>query len=309
VNGWASVAVVPNAVAAFQYDFTDRAQFTYPFAVDPAGGQIAASSATSGNGAVQVFPLDGGPGTVVDPSLPLTSSLSFAGSVTDPWSILYNNGAGALEQAYASNPAPQTLVEAGVNYFNAFSDDGQWMLVSNNTLTTAAWFADLSLVSTQSPAAPVLVASSAQSDGGPVAPRAVYDPYSGGKRGFTADSAYALAETNLTQASYVLWLGSLRSMSVAAPHTTKVLSNGQAIDYVPLGGSRVLVADNYQQPDGGSATVDFDEVDPASSAGAVNIVKSVPAVPGDYALSSDRTQIAYVVTTGTAPGIYVSPVP
>lgn len=299
-NNWASVAVVPSWVDSFQFNPLDRAPFTFPFAVDPGGGQIAAASASSGNGSVQVFPLDGGPGAVVDPSVQLTPSLSFTGSVTDPWSILYNNAAGALMQAAAASPTPQTLVEAGVNYFNALSSDGKWMLVSNATKN--GYFADLSLVSTQSPGAPVLVASSTLDDGGPVSPRSFYQ---GGIRGFTTDSAYALAETNLTETNSGAWLSDLRSMSVAPPYTTKVLTTS-TVDYVAAHGSKVVVLDNYQLLDGGSAVADLDEVDPASSGAAVNIAKTVP---GSYTLSSDLTQIAYVVTAGSAPGIYVSTLP
>jgi hypothetical protein len=299
-NNWASVVVVPNWVDSLQFNPLDRAPFTFPFAVDPGGGQIAAASASSGNGSVQVFPFDGGPGAVVDPTVQLTPSLSFTGSVTDPWSILYNNAAGALMQAYAANPAPQTLVEAGVNYFNALSGDGHWMLVSN--ATNNGYFADLSLVSTQNPGAPVIVASSAQYDGGPVSPRSFYQ---GGIRGFTTDSAYALAETNLTETNSGAWLSDLRSMSVAPPYTTKLLTTS-TVDYVAARGSKVVVLDNYQLPDGGSPFADLDEVDPASSGATVNIAR---AVPGSYALSSDLTQIAYVVTAGSAPGIYVSTLP
>jgi hypothetical protein len=302
-NGWASVAMVPNWVDSFQFNPLDRSPFTFPFALDPSGGQIAAASASSGNGAVQVFPLDGGPGVVVDPSVQLTPSLSFTGSVKDPWSILYNNGAGALMQAYAANPTPQVLVGAGVNYFNALSYDGHWMLVSNAT-NSAGWFADLSLVSTTSPGAPVLLASSSDSGGLPVSPSSSQN---GGSRGFTTDSAYALVETNMTKTSSGVWLSSLRSVSVAPPYTTTLLTNGATLGYTPVLGSKIIVADNYQQPDGGLASVDIDEVDPASGdGGTVNIVTGVAV---GYAVSSDLTQIAYVVTAGPAPGIYVSSLP
>jgi hypothetical protein len=301
-NGWAPSAVVSNVVDSLQYNALDRNPFTFPFAVDPDGGRIAAASASSGNGALQVFPIDGGQGTVVDPSVQLSSALSFAGSGTNPWSIFYNNAAGALQQAYAANPTPKTLVEAGVNYFNAVSSDGQWLLVSNNT-NNLGWFADLSLVSTQTAGAPVLVASSSQYGNLPVTPRAIFQ---GGNRGFTTDNAYALVMTNLIETSYSRWLGYLRSMSVAPPYTMKLLSTGYMADYVIVRGSKILVGENYQKPDGGSATLDIDEVDPASSGGAVNIAKGVP---GDSALSNDQAQIAYTVKTGAAPGIYVSPVP
>ncbi len=304
-NGWAPAALVPDSVDSFQYNPLDRSPFTFPFAVDPAGGQIAAASASSGNGAVQVFPIDGGAaGTVVDPTVQLTPSLSFTGSVTAPWSILYNNSAGALMQANATSPTPQTLVDGGVNYFNALSNDGNWMLVSNQANVSQGWFSDLSLVSTKSPGAPVLVASSSQYGGLGVTPSG--NEY-GGVRGFTADSTYALTTTNLTQNSYSQWIGYLRSMLVTAPYTTKLLTNGYMVGFAPLSGSKVLVTDNFQAPDAGSGpTVDIDVVDPASAGGPVNVVKGVL---GDNGVSSDKTQIAYTVGTGAAPGIYVSALP
>ena len=301
-NGWAHAAAIPNWVDSLQYNVLDRAPFTFPFAVDPDGGRIAAASATSNNGAVQVFPIDGGPGTVVDPSVQLAPSLSFTGSVNSPWAIFYNNDAGVLRRASSTNPQPSTLVDAGVNYFGALSGDGKWLLVSN-TLNPGGWFNDLSLVSSENPGVPVLVASSSEYDGGPIAANAAPT----GSRGFTTDSAYALATTNLWQNTTGQWVGSLRSMPVAPPFTTKLLTNGSAINFVTLRGSEILVGDNFQDSDGGSsATVDIDVVDPAASGGAVNIARGVP---GDLAVSSDLTQVAYTVTTGAAPGIYVSTLP
>ncbi len=302
-NGWAPTAIVPNFVQSFQFNILDRSPFTFSFAVDPDGGRIAAASTTTGNGAIQVFPIDGGPGTVVDPNAVMAPSLSFAGSVVNPWSILYNNDAGALNQAYATNPTPQTLVDAGVNFFNAISNDGKWLLVSNQE-NNGGWFADLSLVGTQAPGAPVLVASSNQYGGLPITPSG--SEY-GGNRGFTADSAYALATTNMTQDNAGSWIGYLRSMLVTSPNTSTLLTNGYMAGYATLRGSKVLVTDNFQDSDGGSRpTVDLDVVDPASSGGSVTIAR---AVPGDNAVSSDMTQIAYSVVTGAAPGIYVSPLP
>jgi hypothetical protein len=166
------------------------------------------------------------------------------------------------------------------------------------------WFSDLSLVSTQNAGAPVVVASSTQYDGGPIAPSG---SISGGERGFTADSAYALAVTNLTRNLASQWIGSLRSMSVAPPYTTKLLTNGYMLTYAPVRASKLLVADNFQETDGGApAMVDIDDVDPAGGAGPVNIARGVP---GDFALSHDRAQVAYSVMLGPAPGIYVSSLP
>ncbi len=300
-NGWASAVAVPNWVDSLQFNPLDRNPFTFPFAVDPDGERIAAASASSGNGAIQIFPVDGGPSSVVDPSAQVNANLSFTGSVNDPWSILYNDEAGALEQAYATNPSPQTLVDAGVNFFNALSPDGNWMLASNQE-NVDGWFADLSLVSTKNPGVPALVASSEQYGGLPVAASGIYE---GGNRGFTTDSAYALVLTNLLQNPDNSWIGYLRSMPVTPPYTMKLLSNGYAMDFATVRGSKLVVRDNYQDVDGGTAaTMDLDEVDPASAGDAVNIASGVP---GDYAISSDQTQIAYTVTSGAAPGIYVSP--
>jgi hypothetical protein len=300
-NGWARRGAVPNWVDSRQYNLLDQAPFTFPFAVDPDGGRIAAASASSGNGAVQVFPIDGGAGTVVDPSVALAPSLSFAGSVDSPWSIYYNDDAGALRRAYASNPVPQTLVDASVNYFSALSGDGKWLLVSD-TLNAGGWFSDLSLVSTESPGVPVLVASSSQYDGGPITAKAAPSV----ARGFTTDSAYALATTNLWQNHAGQWVGSLRSMPVTPPTTTRLVAQS-VVNFVTLRGSMVLVGDNFQDTDGGSTpTLDIDVVDPSGSGGALNIATGVP---GDMAVSSDLTQAAYTVTSGAAPGIYVSTLP
>jgi hypothetical protein len=303
-GGWAPQAIIPNWVHSLQFNVLDHSPFTFSFAVDPDGGRIAAASTSSGNGALQIFPTDGGASTVVDPSEALAASFSFTGSVNNPWSIFYNNDAGVLQQAYATNPAPQTLVDGGVNYLNALSNDGKWLLVSGKR-NNNGWFADLSLVSTQTPGVPVNVASSTDYGGLPVTPSG---NRVGGSRGFTADSAYAIATTNMTQSSSGSWIGYLRSMLVTAPYTTKLLTNGYMVGFAPLGASKVLVSDNFQDTDGGGspATVDLDVVDPASAGGPVNIVQGVR---GDNGLSGDQTQIAYSVTTGAAPGIYVSPLP
>jgi hypothetical protein len=298
-NGWAPAATVPDLVASRQYLPLDRSPFTFAFAVDPDGTQVAAGT---GSGGFQVFPLDGGPATAVDPSALPAPGLSFTGSVTTPWFLLYNDDAGTLKQAYAANPAPQVLVDGGVNYFNALSSDGKWMLVSS-ARNAGAWFDDLSLVSTQNPGTPVVVASSSQYDGGPIA---ASGSVFGGDRGFTADSAYALVVTELARNARSQWIGHLRSMSVSPPYTTKLLAK-YVFAYVAVRGSKLLVSDNFQDTDGGSTpTVDFDDVDLASSGNPVNVARGVP---GDFAVSHDGTQVAYSVPTGSAPGIYVSTLP
>ncbi len=301
-NGWVPTATIPMWVESLQYNAIDEAQFTFPFAVDPEGTRVAAASASSGNGALQVFPLDGGPGTLVDPGAVIGPGLSFAGSPTEPWSLLYNNDAGALDQAYGSSPMSRTLVDVGVNYLDAFSTDGQWLLVSS-ALNGQGWFSDLSLVSTQSPGAPVLVASSTQYGGYPVAPKTVGTA----PRGFTTDNAYAVVMTNLGLNSQNQWIGNLRSMPVTPPYTTTLLTNTYVLNFVTLRGSEILVGDNFLDTDGGSLpSVDLDVVDPAGDGGVVTIARGIP---GDVVVSSDLTQAAYVVSTGPAPGIYVSPLP
>ena len=305
-RGWAPAAAVPDWVHSNSFAILDRSPFTFSFEVDPDGGRVAAASTASGDGGLQIFPSDGGPSAALDPSYVLASAFSFTGSPTTPWSLFYNNDAGVLRQAYASNPAPQVLVDAGVNYLDALSNDGKWMLVSaaqNND----GYFSDVSLVSTQSPGAPVPVVTSTQYDSLPVTPSGW--EY-GGPRGFTADSSYALATTNMTQNNAGAWIGSLRSMSVTAPYTTKLLTNGYMARYQALRGTKVLVEDNFQDTDGGSQpTVDFDVVDPASGGGSVNIAQGVQVQFNDYGVSADQTQVAYVIATGASPGIYVSTMP
>jgi hypothetical protein len=87
------------------------------------------------------------------------------------------------------------------------------------------------------------------------------------------------------------------------------VAEGFVLNYLPLKGAKVLVGDNFQEGDGGSApTIDLDEVDLGSVSGnaTVNIAKRVS---GPAVASSDLTQVAYSLTAGPAPGIYVSTVP
>jgi len=303
-NGWAPAADIPSWVHSRQYYPADWAQFTYPFAVDPDGTQIAGATTASGNGALQIFPIDGGPGTVVDPSVQLAPTLSFAGSTQDPWAVLYNNDAGALMRANASSPTPQTLVDAGVNYFNGLSTDGKWLLASSG-LNPLGWFSDLSLVSTQTPGAPALVASSAQYDASPVSSTNIFRP--SGPRGFTSDSSYALAMTNLQRDRENGWVGELTAVPVAPPYTPTHLGKGVVLAYLPAHGSKVVVADNFVDSDGGSVpTADIDEVDPASGGASVNIVQGVN---GNALVTHDLSRVVYVMSGGAAPGIYASRLP
>jgi hypothetical protein len=304
-NGWAPGTTITNFTEPFLVDYLDRAPFTFAFAVDPDGGAIAAATPSSADGGIQVFPIAGDGGSVaVDPSVPLTGNLSFTGSVTNPWSIYYNDSAGALHKANAANPAPQVLVDAGVTYFNALSGDGQWMLVSSSG-SNLGWFADLSLVSLQNPGSPALVASQTLFDSLPVA-SGVY--LYGGPRGFTADSTYALVMTDLTQTSdfYLPWVGYLRAMPVTSPSTATVLSKGYVTYYKALTGSKVLVTDNLQgDVQAATGAVDLRVVDP-STGSAVTIASGVA---GDNAVSADMKTIAFSANLAGGPGIYVSPLP
>jgi hypothetical protein len=301
-NGWAQAAVVAGAVLTPQFNVVDRSTFTFPFEVDPDGGRMATASTASSGGALQIFPLDGGAGTVVDPSDPLTPQLRFTGTPTNPWNILYNTDAGALKQAYADNPSPQTLVDGGVNYLDGVSHDGKWLLVSS--VAKGGWFSDISLVSAQNPGVPVLIASSAEFDGGPVAPLAA--GY-GGDRGFTADDSYALSTVNLRQNSAGTWLGRLVAVPVAAPNTPAIVSSGAVFGYQPLRGTKVFVADNAGGGDGGSPyeAVDYEIVDVGGGA-TTNIVRGVNA---DGVMSGDLSHLAYSVYGAGAGGIYVATLP
>jgi hypothetical protein len=305
-GGWSPAATVPDWIDSRQYYPADWAEFTFPFAVDPDGRMIAAASRSSGNGALQLFPIDGGAGTVVDPTLQEGPNLSFTGSVTNPWLILYNDDAGDLKQASAANPVPQGLVNGGVHYFDGLSADGNWMLVSSQT-NVYGWFSDLSLVSTTNPGPAVLVVSSNEFDAS--APVAASTSSSNALRGFTTDSSHVLAMTNVQLNLENQWMGMLQAMSVTAPNTTVPVAEGFVLNYLPLKGAKVLVGDNFQEGDGGSApTIDLDEVDLGSVSGnaTVNIAKRVS---GAAVASSDLTQVAYSLTAGPAPGIYVSTVP
>jgi hypothetical protein len=300
-NGWAASVVVTNWVDSYMYNPLDRRSFTFPFAVDPDGGMVVAAA---GSGILNVLPIDGGPGSVIDPNTVLSQGQSFAGTPSNPWNIVYNDDAGVLKQAYAADASAQTLVDGGANYFNSISHDGRWMLVSNQR-NSSGWFADLSLVSTVTPGAPQLVASSSLFDGGPVTPSA--QRYGG--NGFTADDKFALMFTNVTRSYNNIWIGYVRAMSVAPPYTTRLVSNGYAYDVAPIKGSKVLLVDGFQDTDGGAgsvATLDLDVVDLATSAPAVKIASAGPAY---YGFSNDRSKIVYVVKQIDAPGIYVTPVP
>jgi hypothetical protein len=178
------------------------------------------------------------------------------------------------------------------------------MLVSTQQEPTG-WFADLSLVSTVTPGPARLVASVGQYDGGAVTPSALR--YGGSS--FTADDKYAIMFTDVTRSNGNIWIGHVRAASVAPPYTTRLLSDGYAFDAAPIRGSKVLLVDGFRDTDGGVGSVvtyDLDVVDLASSAPPVKVATGTS---GYYGFSSDSSRIVYIVNSGPAPGIYVTPVP
>jgi hypothetical protein len=302
-DGWAPTLVVPDAVFTRTIVSTPPNAFYFPFAVDPDGGQVIVASSTSAGGALQVFSIDGGGATVLDPNVPMAPGLSLAGGLTNPWYALYTTDAGALNQAYASNPAPRTLVDGGVTLLDNISLDGQSMVVSSGA--NARGLVDISVVSTVNPGPPLTVATSAQYSnlGLSLSARA------GGA--FTTDGQYAVVYTNLTQATSGQTLFYVRSMGIAPPYAARVLSNGYAVDVHGLTGSKVLVADNFQDTDGGAGSaprVDLDVVDATGNALGKPIVTGLNS-GSVYAVSADRTLVIYAIKGGLSPGIYVAPVP
>jgi hypothetical protein len=302
-NSWAASVVVSNWIDSYMYNPTDRREFVFPFAVDPDGSSVVAAAPLDDAGTLQVFGVDGGAGVPIGP---LSGGRSFAGSPSIPFSIVYNDDAGALYQAYASAPNPQALADGGVNYFNSMSHDGRWMVVSGQR-NSRGWFSDLSLVSTQTPGLMQPMGSIGVFDGGPLTP----NPQQIGGDGFTTNDKHALMFTDLRRSNGNAWIGNVRSMSVTAPYTTKLLSTGYATNAVPVRGSGVLLLDNFQDTDGGAGsnpTVDLDLVDVDSDAPPVKIA-TILAGRGVYAVSADRSIVAYFNGQGAAPGIYVSKLP
>jgi hypothetical protein len=301
-SGWTPSVVVTNWIDQARMYIEDQDPASFAFGIEPDGGQIVAASSTSGNGSLQVFPVDGGSGTVIDPTWQADPGLSFAGTrSSDPWSVCYNTDAGVLKQSPVANPAPRVLLDGGVNYFDAFSRDGKWMLVSN-AMNPAAFFADISLVSTVYPGQSQLLATSAQYGGLPIAmANARYEA-------FTTDQAYAIVFTNLIQNNEGSWLNYVRVAAVDGSSATQLVSNGYAVGETPLQGSKIMMADNFQEADAsaGAVTVDLHVVDP-SVGGPGTVIAS--RLPGSYAIANDRSTVLYDVTEPGAPGIYVYVVP
>lgn len=268
------------------------------FAVDPNGQEVVAASTSTGNGDLQVFPIDGGgAGTVLDTATALSGQV-ILGSPTYPWSIDYTTQAGGLMQTFVTNPAPQLLVDGGVSYLDARSVDGKWLLVTNQV--SSGQYLDFSLVSTTNPGTPQLVAASTQYGSLPLGLSASLGT-------FTTDGQSVLFYSNWAESSAGLYVGYLHSMSIASPSTYRLLSNGYGYDDVALQGSKVLLLDDFQLPDGGTIpTVDLEVVDLSTTKPAQLIASGVPR---EVAVSTDLSKFAYVVLQGPTAGVYVAPVP
>jgi hypothetical protein len=304
---WSPALSVPNVIntaAATSYN----PYVVDSFALDPDAGKLLAASASLAGGALQVFPIGGadGGGTVIDPTAPLSPSVSVVDTTTYPWDVLYNTAGGELKESPTAVPAPQVLVDGGVNDFLSISLDGKWLLVADKA------GADVSLVSTQTPGAPLLVAASSESQyhGLPVGvlPEA--------NAGFTRDSSYALfgSDVIVTDNVEVYYF---HSMGIASPNPVMLLSTGYAVQAISLPGSKVLLYDNFQVVDGGAyPTIDLAVVDPATSAPRIVIASGVPLEgpvlelnPGSIGVTRDLTKIVYPVLDGASPGIYWAPIP
>jgi hypothetical protein len=297
-NGWAPGAEVQNAIFTRSTFSTPTNPFFFPYAFDPDGGSLIAATSMSASGALQSFLIDGGEATVLDPAVPMASPLELAGGVAGPGYAVYTTDAGALKQAYATNPTPQTLVSSGVTLMDGLSPDGNWMLVSSGSNTRG--LLDISAVSTTNPGSPLVVATMAEYGNLGL----TVNTFPGG--GFTGDSKYAVVLTNLTEDSVGGTVFLARSLGLTAPYAGRLLSNGFAVLARPLTGSKVLMADNFQDVDGGANSVplvDFELVDTSNDAPGQPLVTGINA-DGNYALSADNTLLVYDVYSGAAPGLY-----
>jgi hypothetical protein len=284
-DGWSPGLVVPGSIDGF--------------VVDPNGQLVVAASTASAGGDLQAFPIDGGgTPTVLDPSTHIVGAKAIVGSPTYPWSIDYAVGGGGLMQTYVDNPAPQVLVDAGITRVDAVSGDGKWLLVTNQ-LDSNGHDLDLSLASTLVPGTPQLVATSTQYGSMPLGLAA-------SKGVFTTDGQSLLFYTSYAPSAGI-YVGSLQAMSITAPSTYRQLSTGLVYDDVSLAGSKVLMLDDFEEPDGSTIPlVDLKVIDVSTSDPAQLIAS---AVPREVAVSADLSKFAYVVLLGPTAGVYVANVP
>ena len=306
-HGWAPTLDVPNLVLLNLLGVNPYVEA--PFVVDPAGGRVAAASGTAmgdaGAGALQAFALDGGAGVVVDPNAGLTTASFIRTAATAPWSLLYTESSGALLRSPVDSPVPVVIADGGVNDIESVSSDGRW------AVTATATGNDLGLLDTSAPGVVKPLATASGYDNLSVSTEVLPSA------AFTGDDGFVLFRTDLAN----LYPGAtyyVRSAPVASPGQSQLLSNGYAIDAIPLSGSNVLLYDNYQTYDGGAApTVDLSllNLDAGVRTGAV--ATTVPILTGSFlpygtggiVVSNDLTKIVYPVVTGPAPGIYIANLP
>jgi hypothetical protein len=301
-NGWQPALDVPETIATVL--------------VDP-GATQAAVPAPSFVGAsyVQVFSLDGaGSAFVLDPNSPFfdgpTAVQSTAGMGDNPWSILYDDQSGVLWRASASgSPPPALMVDAGVNGFNALSPSSQWLQVSN-TFDQVGHPRDLSLASTTEAGTPRLLAASAPTDVNWV------EPFFQSGIGYTLDESFATFYTEVvnlvSSTNQRVQVGQYNAMQTSPPYTVISPIATKVFDDISLANSTQLVLANTRFEtvgDSDGVFVDLETVDLAGSDGGTTLVPIVGDIPREIAVTSDHTHVAYVVTQGLAPGIYLAPIP
>jgi hypothetical protein len=274
------------------------AQTASSFVLDPNGEQVAVAASVT-NGELAAFPTDGGAPTLLDPTTTISQQTTLVGSASDPWSVDYTTPSGGLMQTYAASPAPQVLVSTGVSAVDATSNDGQWLLTTDQ-FDQSGNFLDFSLASPLDPGPLGLVADSSQFAGAPLG--------LGPSRGvFSTDSKSVFFFANYGESSAGISVGDLYAASVANPSVPRLLSTGSAFDDVPLQGSTVLVLDNVALPDSSTIpTVDLEWMD-LSTTNPPTVLAS--GIPREVAVSNDLTQVVYVVLEGSAPGVYLATVP
>ena len=299
VNGWVPELTIPEFLAPTSFNPLVKDPISFPFEVDPDGTRIAAASSSSAGGALQAFPVDGGPGTVLDPSGPWLPTQSLSSSRQDPWSLFYTNDAGALLQVDPGDPAPRVLVDGGVRYFDALSSDSSRMLISSGSVMDS-WYSDLSVASTQAASPAAVFVSDA---GSPVAADPDTIGHPGPAHGFTTNGAYVLAYTGLARTSTGQWAGHVVSAPVASPGSTRALSTGQTLAVVYLTGSTVLLCD-VAEADGGGPNGDLNVFNLETGAPPTRIASDT-GTNCDVAPSSDGSWIVFSNQNGPAPGLYV----
>lgn len=295
--------------------------------VDPQATVAAVPAPTKDAGAyIQVFPIDGGSGTVLDPNHPFFLGQNTAGALTYPWFVLYNDQVGDLWRAFApdapgapdGSALPQMLVDGGVTIFEAISPQGDLMEVANQ-LDDVGDPLDLSLVST--------------TNAGPSQPMASDEgtlmPFTQSGSGFTENEEFAVfysnvqVELNDPNTQQKVSAGQYNAMQTSWPFVVFPAIATNVFDDVSLTGGDVLLLENTQfkaaDDGGGNVVIDLEVVDIGALAAAggasnasergIGVAPIVLGIPREVALTSDHTRVAYVVPFGSAPGIYIAPIP